>query len=83
MKGLFKLGLFAAIVAGVVKLIATQKAEWQGLTEPEVRDKLQSKLGEKVPADKLEQMGDKVIEGMRRRGVLGEDAPLDSDAGGD
>jgi hypothetical protein len=79
MKSLFKLGLFAAVVAGVVKFISTQKAEWQGLTEPEVRDKIHAKLGDKMPEDKLEQLGDKVVDQMRQRGVLGEEAPSESE----
>jgi len=75
MKGLFKLGLFAALAAGVVKFVATRKAEWQGLSESEIRTKLHNKLDEKVPAEKVDQMADKIVEGMRKRGVLGEDTP--------
>lgn len=75
MKRLFKFGLFAALVAGAVKLVSTQKAEWQGLTESEIRTKLHAKLDEKVPGDKVDQMADKIVEGMRKRGVLGEEAP--------
>lgn len=77
MKRLFKFGLFAAMVAGLAKVAATKKAEWQGLTETEVRDKLQGKLGDKVPDDKLNQITDKVVDTMRQRGVLGEDAPAE------
>lgn len=75
MKGLFKFGLFAAVVTGVVKLVSTQKAEWKGLTETEIRGKLHTKLDAKVPGEKVDQMADKIVEGMRKRGVLGEEAP--------
>jgi hypothetical protein len=75
MKKLFKFGLFAAFVAGIVKLVTTQKAAWQGLTEPEIRTKLHSKLDARIPAEKVDEMADKIIEGMRQRGVLGEEAP--------
>jgi hypothetical protein len=78
MKKLFKFGLFAALAAGVMKLISTQKAEWQGLTEPEVRDKLHTKLDAKMPGEKVDQIGDKVVEKMRQRGVLGEEAPSEA-----
>lgn len=78
MKKLLKLGIVAAMAAGVVKLVAAQKAEWQGLTEPEVRGKLHAKLGDKMPAAKVDEIGDKVVDGMRRRGVLGEEAPSEA-----
>jgi hypothetical protein len=74
MKKLFKLGLFAAMVAGIVKLVSTQKGEWRGLTEPEVRDKLHTKLDAKIPSEKVDELGDKAVEWMRERGVLGEEA---------
>jgi hypothetical protein len=71
MKKLFKFGLFAALVTGVVKLVSTQKAQWKGLTESEVRTKLDAK----VPSDKVDQMADKIVEGMSQKGFLGEEAP--------
>jgi hypothetical protein len=75
MKSLFKFGLFAALVGGVVKLVSSQKAEWQGLTEPEIRTKLHTKLDAKVPSEKVDQLADKIVDGMRKRGTLGEEAP--------
>jgi len=75
MKGLFKFGLFAAMVTGVIKLVSTQKAAWQGLSESEIRVKLHTKLDAKVPGEKVDQMADKIVDGMRKRGVLGEEAP--------
>ena len=75
MKKLFKLGLFAAVVGGVIKLVSSKKAEWQGLSEPEVRDKLHGKLDARMPTEKVDKIGDKVVDKMRQRGVLGEDAP--------
>ncbi|MDH3260351.1 MAG: hypothetical protein OEM84_05185 [Acidimicrobiia bacterium] len=78
MKRLFKFGLFAALAAGAVKLVSTQKADWQGLTEPEIRTKLHNKLDAKVPSDKVDQMADKIIDGMRKRGALGEEGPSEA-----
>lgn len=80
MKRLFKFGLFAAMVAGIVKLVSTQKAEWQDLTEPELRDKLHTKLDSRMPSDKVDQIGDKIVEKMRQRGVLHEEAPTGASA---
>ena len=75
MKKLFKFGLFAALATGVVKLVSTQKAQWKGLTESEVRTKLHTKLDAKVPSDKVDKMADKIVEGMSQKGFLGEEAP--------
>lgn len=75
MRKLFKFGLFAALVAGVVKLVSTQKAKWQGLTEPEIRAKLHSKLDAKMPSEKVDEIGDKIVQTMRQRGILGEETP--------
>lgn len=71
MKKLFRLGLVAAVVTAVYKVVAAKKKEWSGLSETEVRAKLQSKLGDKVPEDKLEQIEDKVVGALRRKDRLG------------
>jgi len=73
MKKLFKIGLLAAIVASVYKVVSAKKEEWKDLSEDEVRGKLTDKLGEKVPEDKLEMIGDKVVGAMRDKGRLRED----------
>jgi hypothetical protein len=73
MKKLFKLGLFAAIVAAIYKTVAAKKEEWSGLSETQVRDKLSDKLSDRMPADKLEKVQDKVVGAMRDMGKLGEE----------
>ncbi len=73
MKKLLKFGIFAAIVAGIVRFVATQKAEWQNLSETELRAKMESKMSGRMPPEKLEQMQDKVVSTMRARGMLRED----------
>jgi hypothetical protein len=70
---LLKLAVVAAAITGVVKLISSQKAEWQGLTESQVRTKLHDKLDSRMPSDKVDEMADKVVEGMRRSGALAEE----------
>jgi hypothetical protein len=60
-------------VAAIKKLKARREAEWHGLTESEVRSKLETKLPGKIPADKRGVISDKVVSKMRDRGVLGED----------
>ena len=76
MKKLFKLGLFAAVVGAVYKVVAAKKQEWSDLSEDEVRGKLNEKLGDKVPEDKLEMIGDKVVGAMKDKGRLKDDSEL-------
>jgi hypothetical protein len=78
MKKLLKILIFAALVGGAVKLVSAKKAEWQGLTETQVRDKLQAKLGARMPSEKVDEISNKVVETMRQRGALGEEAPSEA-----
>ena len=81
MKRLFKLLVFAGIVTAAYKFIAAQKAEWQGLTESEVRAKLEHKLSDRVPEEKLGQIQDNVVTKMREMGKLAEEpAPAEPEA---
>ena len=70
MKKLFKIGLLAAAAGAVYKVISAKKEEWSDLSETEVRGKLNDKLASKVPEDKLEKIGDKVVSAMRVKGRL-------------
>jgi|RifCSP16_2_1023846.scaffolds.fasta_scaffold71434_2 hypothetical protein len=70
MKRLFKLALFIGGVAMAARFVAAQKAAWTGLTESELRQKLDSRFGSMMPADKQVAMADKVVAKMRDRGAL-------------
>ena len=80
MKKLFKLAVLAAIGFGLYKAVAKQRAQWEGLTESEVRSRLDSKLAGKVPPEKAQMIGDTVVGQMRARGVLA-DEPVMNGAG--
>ncbi|MEA2000685.1 MAG: hypothetical protein U9N84_02170 [Actinomycetota bacterium] len=56
----------------MAKLVTARKAEWQGLTESQVRDKLDSRLPGRMPDEKRAAVADKVVSKMRGRGVLRE-----------
>ncbi len=73
MKRLLMLALLVGGIAAVAKIVGAKKAEWQGLTESEVRAKLDARLPDKMPADKQAAVADKVVDKMRERGVLRED----------
>ncbi len=73
MKKLMKLALIIGAIAVLAKLVAAQMAKWHGLTESEVRDKLESRLPRWVPGEKRAEIADKVVSGMRERGALGDE----------
>ena len=77
MKRLLKVLFVVAILAAIAKLVI-MKQEWAGLTEAQVRDKLDAGLARKVEdADKRKEIADKVVATMRDKGVIREDdAPL-------
>jgi hypothetical protein len=84
-KKLLKLAVIVGGIAAVAKVVTAKKAEWQGLTEPQVRHKLDSRLPDRMPDDKRAAVADKVVSKMRERGVLGEQdeatAPAPSEEG--
>ncbi len=73
MKKLVKLALIIGVIAVLAKVVAAKMANWQGLTESEVRDKLESRLPKWVPGEKRAEIADEVVAGMRGRGVLRDD----------
>lgn len=73
MKKLLKLFLVAGAVAGVAKMVM-MKREWSGLTETQVREKIDSGLSRKVDdASKRQEIADKVVGAMKDKGVIKED----------
>ena len=89
MKKLVKLALIIGAIAVLAKVVAAKMANWQGLTESEVRDKLESRLPKWVPGEKRADIADEVVAGMRERGALRDDeepsvgAPTDGGGGGE
>ncbi len=89
MKKLIKLALIIGAIAVLAKVVAAKMADWQGLTESEVRDKLESRLPKWVPGEKRAEIVDDVVAGMRERGVRRDDdepsvgAPTDGGGGGE
>jgi hypothetical protein len=82
MKKLFKLAIFAGLVAGVAKLAQAKKAEWSGLSEAQVREKLDTTIGRKVDDPvKMAEISDKVVAKMKERGMI-DSAPAEEGNGG-
>jgi len=60
-----------------------EKAKWEGLTESEVREKLDARLPARMPDEKRAAVADKVVSKMQERGDLRADdeAPAPAPAG--
>lgn len=69
---LVKLALLVGSVAVAAKLVGAKKDQWSGLSEREVREKLESRLPDRVPEEKRTAVADKVVTTMRSRGLLTE-----------
>ena len=87
MKKLLGLALIVGAIAGLARLAAAQKAKWEGLSESEVRAKLESRLPKWVPGEKRAEIADEIVSGMQQRGALRDEedpsvgAPTDSGSG--
>jgi hypothetical protein len=77
-KKLFKLGIVVAVFTGIAKLAEYLKSEFSGLSEPEVRTKLHTKLDDKITAEKVDELADNVVEMMRKQGALAEEVPTET-----
>ena len=72
-KNLLKVALVVGGMTAVAKLVTAKKAAWQGLTESQVREKLDSRLPGRMPDEKRAGVADKVVSKMRDRGALREE----------
>ena len=70
MKKLILLIIVVALIGAIAKLAHAKKAEWSGLTESEVRDKLETKMGGRMPETKRAHVQDAIVNKMRARGAL-------------
>ncbi len=89
MKKLVKLGLIVGVIVVLAKIVMAKKAKWEGLTESEIRDKLETRLPKRMPGEKRAAGVDKLVSKMREKGALleeeepSESAPTDSGGEGD
>jgi len=72
MKKLIKFAMIVGAIAAAARLVGSKKAEWEGLTEAQVRGKLDERLPDRVPDEKRAMVADKVVAKMRSRGKLAE-----------
>ena len=86
---LLRLALVVGGIAVVAKLVSFKKSQWMGLTESQVREKLERRLPGRMPDEKRTEVADKVVSKMRERGVIREEddmvgtpGEIESDAAG-
>ena len=79
MKKLIKLALVVGAIAVAARLVEAKRAEWEGLTESQVRDMLDARMPDRVPDKKRAAVADKVVATMRSRGKLVEDEASNHD----
>jgi len=72
-KKLIGFALIVGAVAAAAKLVASKKAQWKGLGETEVRQKVEELLPGRVSEQKRVAVADRVVSTMREAGVLEED----------
>ena len=72
MKKLILLVIVVGIIGAVAKLAHAKKAEWHGLTETEVWNKLNAKMSDRLPENKKSKVQDAIVNKMRARGVLSD-----------
>lgn len=74
-KKLIGLALAVGAAAAVAKLMVAKKAEWEGLTEDEVRAKVEQRMPSRVPEQRRSALADNVVSKMRDRGMLADEEP--------
>jgi hypothetical protein len=70
MKRVIKFGLVFGAITAVARLIGSKIAEWDGMTEAEVRRTIDERLPDKVDDAKRRAVADKIVERLRSRGKL-------------
>ena len=78
--------LFLAALIGLIALIARKakadREQWQGLSEDELRGRLDQRLPGQIPDDKRELIAETIVTKMKDRGAIAEetidiDEPID------
>jgi hypothetical protein len=75
--------VFVAVLGAVVAAIRSQKAKWIGLTEAELRSKIDEKLADRVPDDKRAEVTDTIVTKMSEKGLVADEPDVVVDATAD
>lgn len=78
MKKLLFLAGLIGLIAFIAKRAKMDRSQWEGLTEDDVRTRLDERLPPQIPGDKRQMIADKIVTKMKDRGAL-TDADIDMD----
>lgn len=78
-KWLFLVVVAAFAVAATKMTKICKKSEWQGLSESELRLKIDTKLPAHLSDEKRSMISDKIVAKMQSKGVLGDEPTVDED----
>lgn len=70
MKKLLLIVGLIAVAALIAKKRGTGRADWQGLTEEEARQRLNDRFPNRMPEEKRDAVTDKIVSKMRDKGVI-------------
>ncbi len=73
---LFKLAVFAGILAAAGRFLVSKKEEYAGLTESEARERMETKLGARFGDEKAREITDQVIPVLADRGMFRAESPI-------
>lgn len=69
--------LFLAALIGAIAFLARKamadRQEWEGLSEDELRSRIDERLPNQISGDKREQIAETIVTKMKDRGALAED----------
>ena len=82
MKKLLFLAALIGVIAFIARKAATDREQWEGLTEDELRSRLDERLPHQIPDDKREMITETILTKMKDRGAIAEetidiDEPID------
>ena len=82
MKKLLFIGALVALIAFIAQKAKEDRERWQGLSEDDVRERLDHRLPNQIPDEKRQAIADTIVTKMKDRGALTDDtidaeAPID------
>lgn len=79
MRRFILVALAVLIAVSIKKALSQRESEWHGLTEDDVRSKLDAKLPSRIPDSKRSEISDKIVAKMRDKGVIGDEPVTEGD----
>ena len=78
MKKLLFLAALIGLIVAASRKAQVDREQWEGLTEDEVRSRLDQRLPNQIPGEKRQMITDKIVTKMKDRGTI-SDETIDAD----